>query len=107
MNRIHTTCCCLIASAVVLSGLLIVQLGQRYDNRAEASLVIARDNFSLLTAQTRGNEESLFILDNTSGTLLVYHLNVARKRMELVDGLKLETLFAEAGRGGGNSDNRR
>ena len=107
MNRTHTLCCCLIASAVVLSGMLVLQLGQRYENRADASLVIARDNFSLLTARTRGNEEGLFILDNRSGTLLVYDMDISRKRIELSGGIQLDKIFAGATSGGGDDDGGR
>ncbi|MEM1097941.1 MAG: hypothetical protein AAGH92_04035 [Planctomycetota bacterium] len=104
----HIACWCLIASAVVLSGLLIVRMNDTVANEADAALVIARDNFSLLTARTRSGEESLFILDNRAGALLVYNLNVPRKRLELVEGLDLNRLFSEAGgEGGGDDDNRR
>lgn len=107
MNRTHTICCCLIASAVVLSGMLITQLGQRYENPADAAMVIARDNFSLMTAKTRSSEEALFILDNASGTLLVYNMEIARRRIALADGVKLDQLFGNVGRGDGDADERR
>ena len=108
MNRIHTACWCLIASAIVLSGLLVTRLTDSVTNDAEASLVIARDNFSLLTAKTRSGEESLFILDNRAGALLVYNLNVGRKQLELVNGLDLNAMFNESGGGGGGDrDDRR
>ncbi|MEM1026709.1 MAG: hypothetical protein AAGJ38_01365 [Planctomycetota bacterium] len=109
-SPIHVACWCLIASAVVLSGLLIVRMNDSVTNEADAALVIARDNFSLLTARTRSGEESLFILDNRAGALLVYNLNVPRKRLELVKGLDLNRLFSEAGGGGGgggDNDQRR
>ncbi len=99
MNRIHTACCCLIASAVVLSGLLIIELTQRAQpNAAEASLVIARDNFTLLTAKVRANEEALFVLDNNTGTLLVYRLNVGKSDLEPAGGLRLDEIFGVGGR---------
>ncbi|MEM7576654.1 MAG: hypothetical protein AAF328_04185 [Planctomycetota bacterium] len=102
-HRTHIACWCLIASAVVLSGLLVTRTADSVSNEADAALVIARDNFSLLTARTRSGEESLFILDNRQGALLVYNLNVSRKRLELVKGLDLNRLFSEAG--GGDNDN--
>ncbi|MEM8783382.1 MAG: hypothetical protein AAGE65_11080 [Planctomycetota bacterium] len=105
MNRIHTACWCLIASAVVLSGMLITRLSDSVVNEAEATLVIARDNFSLLTAQTRPGEEALFILDNRIGALLIYNLNVGRERLEFTSILDLNRLFDEAG-GGGDGDGR-
>jgi len=100
MNRIQTACYCLIASAVVFSGLLIAQLASRAEpNAAEASMVIARENFTLLTAETRDGEESLFVLDNTTGTLLVYRIEVGRKQMVLADGLKLDQIFSASSSG--------
>lgn len=102
MNRIHTACWCLIASAVVLSGLLVTRLTDSASNDVQAAMVIARDNFSLLTARTRSGEESLFILDNRAGALLVYNLNVARRQLELVgEPMDLNRLFNESGGGGG------
>ncbi|MEE9404725.1 MAG: hypothetical protein V3V20_07520 [Algisphaera sp.] len=100
MNRIHTTCCALTASALVLAGMLLISLGrQTQANEAHASQVIARDNFTLMTAQTRSNEESLFVLDSTSGVLLVYRLDVSRESMEPVGGMRLSDIFEEpAGR---------
>lgn len=96
MNAIQTACCCLIASACVLAGLLVVQISERTEpNTAEAAQVIARENFTLLTAKTRDSEEALFVLDNSTGVLLVYALNVSGKQLEWVGSLPLA--------GGGNS----
>ncbi len=107
-HPMHVACWCLIASAVVLSGMLITRLTDSVSNDAEAALVIARDNFSLLTARTRSGEESLFILDNRAGALLVYNLNVGRKQLELTNALDLNRLFNESGGGGGaNTEERR
>ncbi|MEL7087267.1 MAG: hypothetical protein AAGL98_02305 [Planctomycetota bacterium] len=107
MNRIQTVCYCLIASALVLSGLLVVQLAEKTSpNEAEASLVIARENFTLLTAEVRDEEEALFVLDNTSGTLLIYRLNISSKNMELAAGLPLKEIF-DGGRDGNDDNSRR
>ncbi len=107
MNRIHTACWCLIASAIVLSAMLVTRLSDNVRNDAEASLVISRDTYSLMTAKTRGDEESLFILDNSSGMLLVYNLNVQRGRMELANGLQLNEYFDRVSRGGGGGGDER
>ena len=94
MTRLHIACLCLVASALVLSGLLVVQVSQRTEpNEAEAALVIARENFTLLTAPTRDDEEALFVLDNSSGMLLVYRLEIAREQMVLSDRLNVGELF--------------
>lgn len=110
MNRIQTACYCLIASAVVLSGMLVVQLSERVEpNEAEAALVIARENFTLLTAEVRNGEEALFVLDNTTATLLVYRLEVSRGSLQPAGGIRLTEIF-EAGSDTDNdedSDRRR
>lgn len=104
MNRIETACFGLIASAFILAGLLIVQLSA-VPNTAEASLVITRDNFTLLTAKTKNGEESLFIINNITSRLLIYSLNLPRKSMELVGVAELQQLFAPGG--GGDNTGRR
>lgn len=96
MNRTHTACYFLIASAMVLSGLLIVEIGRKTPaNEANAELVIARDNFTILTAETRSDEESLFVLDNTTGTLLIYRLDISSRELELANGLPLDEVFSQ------------
>jgi len=89
-------CYALIASAAVLSGLLIFSLDKRWANEADASLVIARDSFTLLTTPTRSSEEALLVLDNTSGSLLVYRLNVANRALEPVAGYELSRIFRQS-----------
>ena len=105
MNRIETACYGLIASAFILAGLLIVQLSAT-PNTAEASLVISRDNFTLLTAKTKNGEESLFIINNITSRLLIYSLDMGRESMELVGGADLKTLFT-GGSGGDGARGRR
>lgn len=86
----------LLASAFVLVALLAVLWAPRLQTpEAQAAQVISRDNFTLMTAKTRGSEEALFVLDNTQAMLLVYNLNISSKRMELVGGRKLNQIFGE------------
>lgn len=107
MTRTETACYGLIASAFVLAGMLLIQLSSM-PNTAEASLVIARDNFTLLTAKTRSNEESLFIINNLTDRLLIYKLNLARNRIELAGGANLAEIFRQDGgdRDGGRRGGR-
>ena len=101
MNRTQTACFALLASAFVLAGILIVRVDQKSaDNTAQADgQVISQPSFSMLTARTRGGgggepgDESLFILDNNRGVLLVYTANVARKQVEPVRTIKMSELF--------------
>lgn len=106
MNRIETACYGLIASAFILAGLLIVQLSAM-PNTADASLVITRDNFTLLTAKTKNGEESLFIINNITSRLLIYSLDIGRNRLELAGGADLSELFAPDAASGGGRGGRR
>jgi hypothetical protein len=105
MNRIQLACYSLLASAFILGGLLLVNLGPRMTSRADAAMVIARDNFTLMTAMTRSQEEALFVLDNLGNRLLVYRLDLGRNRLELAGAADLAQIFAvgaaPAQRGGG------
>lgn len=101
MTRIQLACYCLIASAFLLGGLLVVQLGDVTAQRADAEMVIARDNFTLLTASTRDDEEALFLLDNVTGRLLIYRLNLPQNQLELAGGADVTQLFRGGATGGG------
>lgn len=101
MNPQQTKLACygLIASAFVLAGLALANLDGRFESEAQADMVIARDNFTLMTAPTRPGEEALFVLDNSSGRLLVYQLNVPRKQIDRVAGVDIGEIFARGGAG--------
>ncbi len=104
MNRIHTTCCALTASALVLAGLLAVCVGQRTAaNEAQASMVIAQDALTMMTAQTRSGEEAFFVLDNATASLMVYRLDISRDVLEPAAGLNLDEIFNN----NGDNDGRR
>ena len=103
MNRIQTACFCLIASAFVLAAILVVRVDQQAaPNAAHADgQVIAMPAFTMMTARTRGGgnngpgEESLFILDNNAGVLVVYTPNIARKQLEPLTGIKMADIFGK------------
>ncbi|MCX5658287.1 MAG: hypothetical protein NTW19_01025 [Planctomycetota bacterium] len=102
MNSTQKACCILMASAFVLAALLLVTLQERFTARAEASpLIIARENITAMTAKTRINQESLLVLDNASQKLLIYDLDVAKQRMNLIGETDLSKLFAPPGGGAG------
>jgi len=86
MNRIQLACCSLTASAFLLAGMLIMQLDQP---RAQGAMVINRENFSLMTTQTRPNEEALFVLDNSTGSLLIYRMNINEDQLQLLEVIDL------------------
>lgn len=98
-NRIQLACVGLTASACVLASLLAVAVFHR-TQQAQAEMVVPRDDFSLMTAASRDGEEALFLLDNQSGQLLVYQLDLTRERIELAGSVPLAQLFQA---GGGNA----
>jgi hypothetical protein len=104
MNRIQLACTGLIVSSLILTGLLLVQLDRKLPaNQAQADQVIAQQNFTLMTADTREDEQSLCILDNNSATLLIYGVDMGQKRLEPLGGIRLEQVFRGGGSGGGRS----
>lgn len=96
-----TACFALLASAFLLAGILIIRIDQKAaDNAAHAAgQVITQPAFTMMTARTRGGdgdvgEESLFILDNNSGVLIVYKPVLgSRKQLERVLARDMKSLF--------------
>lgn len=109
MTRTQMACYGLIASAFILSGLLVVKLqGVDLLPKAHADQLLTRANLTIMTARTRNDEESLFVMDNISQKLLIYKIRlVGRKgRLELARSMDLKQLFgggggADGGAGGG------
>lgn len=95
LTQTHLICYSLIASACLLAAALVVQMDEKQIlPTAEADLVISAENLTFLTTQTQPNEESLFVLDNVNEKLLIYSLDINRKRLELVGSEDLKKLFA-------------
>lgn len=100
MKKILPAACCgLLVSAFVLGGLLIARVGDLLENRAEAAMVIARDDFTLLTAKSRNAEEALWVLDNNTGRLLIYTFD--GRQVELHVSEDVSQMFGQ--RSGGNA----
>jgi len=98
MNNTKLACVALLASAFVLTGFLLVQIdrntaGDLLSQEAQADQVIAQPQFSLMTARTRQGNESLFVLDNTRGVLMVYKPNFGRQDLEIVKVIPMTDLF--------------
>ena len=107
MNRTQTACFALIGSAFVLAAILIVQVDRKsQSNTAQADgQVIAQPAFTMMTARTRGGagqggDESLFVLDNNSGVLIVYNPNIGRKQLQPVTAIRMTDVFGGGGGGG-------
>lgn len=101
MTRIQASCYMLIASAFVLAGLLLSNIGSPLDTPARAELLLKSGNATLLTASSDEDEESLFLLDGNRGRLLIYTPNVNRDELELRQSIPLSRLFGNAVGGGG------
>lgn len=84
MKPIELACYCLLASAFMLGGLMVVHLAGRMEQQAQAEMVIKADAFTAMTARTKSDEESLIVLNNINSRLLVYRLDVSRKELRLV-----------------------
>jgi len=94
MKRIELASYTLLASAFVLGAVLIMQLKHHAMlQTANATMVVNSGAITAMTARTRSNEESLFILENTTQQLLIYQTNLTRKRLELAWRQDLRTLF--------------
>ncbi|MAE64815.1 MAG: hypothetical protein CMJ18_11155 [Phycisphaeraceae bacterium] len=96
MTRLQLACTCLLASAAILLGLLLTRLDA---NRAHAAEVVSEDPFTFLTARTRNDGESLFVIDNLNERLLIIHADVNREKIEVVGMQDLAAIFGR-GRGG-------
>ena len=65
-------------------------------------MVIAQPQFTMMTARTRGGgnddgggQESLFILENTRGVLLVYTPNIGREQLTPITSIKMSKIFGK------------
>ena len=96
MNRTQLASYALIAAAFVQGSVLLICLQDRLP-QAHAELVVTRDNIALMTSQTRSSEESLFVLDQSSGRLLVYNCDLGQRRIDLAGAADLGALFGQVG----------
>ncbi len=88
--------------------MLAICVGQRTAaNEAQAEMVIATDALTLMTAQTRNGEESFFVLDNATASLIVYRLDIGSDTLEPAAGLRLNEIFGSGDENRGRRGNRR
>jgi len=88
MTRKTVACYVLIASAFVLGGLLTIEVADRFEPKADASLVVNKDIFTVLTTEGIRGEEFLYMLDNKNERLLCYATD-PRGRIELYASLNV------------------
>ncbi|MCC7408901.1 MAG: hypothetical protein IT442_12570 [Phycisphaeraceae bacterium] len=104
-TRITLACYGLLASALLLAGLLIAQLQRHQPDllpAAQANMLLTADQYSFLTARTRNNEDGLFVIDNRERKLLIYRIDTSRKRMEPLQIVDIDQIFRQM-----QQDNRR
>jgi len=100
LTQTQLACYGLVGSACLLAAALVVQLdGKNVLPAARGDLVLSAENLTFLTTRTQPNEEALFVLDNVNEKLLIYSLDLARKRLELVGSQDLKKLFAGGAQG--------
>jgi hypothetical protein len=83
-NKTNVWISVLTVSAIMLLCLL---LWPATEQKAEAAMLNAQPGYVLVTSGNPGGDESLFVLERSSGKILMYHLN--GNRLELVAGKDL------------------
>lgn len=98
----------LMASAFLLAGLLIVQLSGSgsLTPTAQAEMALTHGNLTVMTAQTKSNEEALFVMDNINQELHIFTLDIGKQRLRRNTTKRLDRIFGtrrdrpDAGDGG-------
>lgn len=72
MNRITIACYAMIASAFMLAGLLTVQIASHAEQTANAEMVIAKGDLTILSTQGVNQDEYVYIFDHRSQKLIMY-----------------------------------
>ena len=110
MKRTELACYGLLTAAFVLTGMLIVQLHDHggFDSPAQAEMALSRGNLTVMTARTKNEEEALFVLENVSQRLLIFTIDLPKKRLVLAtEPIALSRVFGTASGGTGSQPTRR
>ena len=111
MRRTELACYGLLASALLLAGMLIVQL-QTHGSltpEANAAMTLTRGDLTVMTARTKNKEEALFVMDNITQELHVFTLDLGKKRLKRNTTRRLDKIFGTTRRsvgGGGGGGGR-
>lgn len=105
MTRTETACWSMLASAFVLAALLLVTVAQRggFVQSAQAEMVLDRGSLTVMTAQTKDDEEAVFVIDNFSQQLLIFKLDLGKRRLEAAGRWPLTSGNNRGGSSGGRS----
>lgn len=71
MNMTQTACVVLSLTAAFLCGMVVMRVIETPPATADASQVVYNGRVTLMTAGT-GNEDSLFVLDQSTGRMAIY-----------------------------------
>ncbi len=95
MNRTTLACSALAICAMLLSGLLVMNLSA-HSSVAQAGMTSNKGDFTVLTTRTRAGSESLFVIDNQADMLVVYDVELRGRggRMEPFVKENLGKLFS-------------
>ena len=85
------------ASAFVILALILVQAGRlpAAENAAMAGDVSSVGELTILTAETGGEQDAVYVLDSVNGLLLIYNVQ-NRASIELVQSYSVPRLFTDA-----------
>lgn len=94
MNRIKFACTALSVTALLLAGVLVMNLSS-HSSVAQAAMTATKGDFSTLTTRTRAGAESLFVIDHQADMLVVYEVELRGRggRMEPIVKENLARLF--------------
>jgi hypothetical protein len=108
MKRIELACYCLIASAMVLGGIVLFKAADHVQNQAMANMIVTKDMVTIMSARVDQDKEMLYVLDNKNAQLLGYLIDPNKKRIELMATFDVESfvqqgLAATSGNTGGRT----
>ncbi|MBI1370151.1 MAG: hypothetical protein GC162_16040 [Planctomycetes bacterium] len=93
MTRVQTACYALIASAIVLTALLLVQSSQTLVQPAHAEMVVHKDFTTMLSTRYRADTDIVYVLDSKQARLLAYVLDPNKKTIELLGDMDVAKAF--------------
>ena len=107
MNKTQFASYCLIASAFVLTAVLVASFDKdiAVSTTAEAQYIVDSDDFTLMSADIREGEEGLFVLDNNLSRILIYRARPEDPSLRLVNQLDLTQIFRSGARTATESEN--
>jgi len=106
MNRIQIACYTMLATAFVLTSLILLQASRLIESRAHAEMVVNKDAVTMISTQYQGDSELVYILDSRSGRLFAYMLNPNSRTIDLMATADMTREFGGAQRGGGTPARR-